>query len=67
MPMGPDPFDLNRFVTGQAGTYAQALGEIRRGRKTSRWMWFIFPQVADLDRWFGGAPDPATIALLEGV
>jgi len=38
MPMGPDPFDLNRFVTGQAGTYAQALGEIRRGRKTSHWM-----------------------------
>ena len=29
-------------------TYVRALAEIRRGRKTSHWMWFIFPQVAGL-------------------
>jgi uncharacterized protein (DUF1810 family) len=45
-----DPFDLERFVAAQdaAGTYQRALGEIRRGRKLSHWMWFIFPQVAGL-------------------
>ena len=45
---GNDPFDLNRFVEAQAPTYGRALGEIRRGRKTSHWMWFVFPQVAGL-------------------
>jgi uncharacterized protein (DUF1810 family) len=42
--------DLDRFVGAQdsGGTYAQALGELRRGRKTSHWMWFVFPQVAGL-------------------
>ena len=43
---------LNRFVEAQdaGGTYAAALGELRRGRKTSHWMWFVFPQVAGLGR-----------------
>ncbi|MCW2846592.1 MAG: hypothetical protein JWR90_566 [Marmoricola sp.] len=42
--------DLDRFVSAQDSgrTYAQALGELRRGRKTSHWMWFVFPQVAGL-------------------
>ena len=43
-----DRFDLARFVDAQAGTYARALAEIRRGRKTSHWMWFVFPQIAGL-------------------
>jgi uncharacterized protein (DUF1810 family) len=45
-----DPFDLERFVAAQdaAGTYQRALSEIRRGRKSSHWMWFVFPQVAGL-------------------
>jgi uncharacterized protein (DUF1810 family) len=41
-------FDLERFVTAQADVYAQALGELRAGRKTSHWMWFVFPQMAGL-------------------
>ena len=45
-----DPHDLNRFVTAQAGVYDQALLELRRGRKTSHWMWFVFPQLAGLGR-----------------
>jgi uncharacterized protein (DUF1810 family) len=45
-----DPYNLQRFVTAQAGTYAAALAEIRAGRKTSHWMWFIFPQIAGLGR-----------------
>jgi uncharacterized protein (DUF1810 family) len=39
-----DPFDLNRFVRAQKTDYEQALSEIKSGRKTSHWMWYIFPQ-----------------------
>jgi len=45
-----DPFNLERFVLAQRNTYSQALSEIARGRKTSHWMWFIFPQVKGLGR-----------------
>jgi uncharacterized protein (DUF1810 family) len=54
-----DRYDLNRFLTAQdsGGTYEQAVAELRRGRKVSHWMWFVFPQVAGLgqtptSRWF---------------
>jgi uncharacterized protein (DUF1810 family) len=40
--------DLARFVAAQAGIYDQALAELRRGRKQSHWMWFVFPQIAGL-------------------
>src|SRR4051812_5713354 len=40
----PDPYDLDRFVLTQVGTYEQAISEIRNGQKHSHWMWFIFPQ-----------------------
>jgi uncharacterized protein (DUF1810 family) len=45
-----DPFDLERFVQAQdlGGTYEHALAELHRGRKTSHWMWFVFPQIAGL-------------------
>ena len=36
--------DLHRFLDAQEGVYAQALAELRAGRKRSHWMWFIFPQ-----------------------
>ncbi len=41
---------LQRFVNAQdqGGTYGRALAELRAGRKTSHWMWFVFPQVAGL-------------------
>jgi uncharacterized protein (DUF1810 family) len=45
-----DPYDLQRFVDAQAGTHAQALAELRAGRKAGHWMWFVFPQVAGLGR-----------------
>ncbi len=45
-----DPHDLQRFVAAQEDTYARALAELRRGRKTSHWMWFVFPQVQGLGR-----------------
>ena len=42
--------DLERFVNAQdaRGTYTAALAELRAGRKTSHWMWFVFPQIAGL-------------------
>ena len=40
--------DLDRFVTAQQPVYDQVLAELRRGRKESHWMWFIFPQIAGL-------------------
>ena len=40
--------NLNRFLDAQDGDYARALAEIKRGRKQSHWMWYIFPQLAGL-------------------
>ena len=56
--MGSMPFDLERFVTAQDGVYEGVLRELRQGRKTSHWIWFVFPQVAglgrsDLSRFYG--------------
>jgi uncharacterized protein (DUF1810 family) len=47
---GADPYDLQRFIRAQddGGTYAGALGELERGRKSGHWMWFVFPQLAGL-------------------
>jgi uncharacterized protein (DUF1810 family) len=45
-----NPHNLERFVDAQnaGGTYDHAVEELRRGRKTSHWMWFVFPQIAGL-------------------
>jgi uncharacterized protein (DUF1810 family) len=49
--------DLDRFVHAQDDggpdgetVYRRALAELRAGRKTSHWMWFVLPQVAGLGR-----------------
>jgi uncharacterized protein (DUF1810 family) len=45
----PD-FDLGRFVSAQdgGGTYERVVAELKRGSKTSHWMWFVFPQISGL-------------------
>lgn len=43
-----DPFDLERFVAAQAANYADALAELRAGRKRTHWSWYVFPQVRGL-------------------
>jgi uncharacterized protein (DUF1810 family) len=43
-----DPYNLRRFVEAQEQDYDQALSEIRRGRKQSHWMWYLFPQFSGL-------------------
>jgi uncharacterized protein (DUF1810 family) len=42
--------DLRRFVDAQERVYDDAVRELRAGRKTSHWMWFVFPQIAGLGR-----------------
>ena len=42
--------ELDRFVAAQDGVYPSALAELKRGRKTTHWMWFVFPQVRGLGR-----------------
>jgi len=49
--------DLERFVREQDRGYDRVLAELRNGRKTGHWIWFIFPQIAglgrsDMSRWF---------------
>ena len=50
--MSDDPFDLARFVSAQnsADVYGHALNELRGARKTTHWMWFVFPQLTGLGR-----------------
>jgi uncharacterized protein (DUF1810 family) len=43
-----DRFALDRFLEAQAGAYEAACDELRRGRKSGHWIWFIFPQLKDL-------------------
>ena len=46
----PERFDLGRFVAAQdaGGSYRSAATELRAGRKTTHWMWYVFPQIAGL-------------------
>jgi uncharacterized protein (DUF1810 family) len=43
-----DPHDLARFVEAQAVNHAQALAELRTGRKRSHWSWYVLPQLRGL-------------------
>jgi uncharacterized protein (DUF1810 family) len=43
-----DPFNLERFVDAQNPIFEQVLTELRRGRKESHWIWFVFPQLTGL-------------------
>ena len=43
-----DPYNLQRFVGAQNPLFEQICAELRQGRKTSHWMWFIFPQIHGL-------------------
>jgi uncharacterized protein (DUF1810 family) len=45
-----DPFRLQRFVDAQDPIFAEICAELGRGRKTTHWMWFVFPQLAGLGR-----------------
>ncbi len=41
---------LDRFVQAQEKTYAGALAELKAGKKTGHWIWWIFPQLRGLGK-----------------
>ena len=41
-------FDLQRFVDAQNPIFDRVVAELRAGRKTTHWMWFVFPQIEGL-------------------
>jgi uncharacterized protein (DUF1810 family) len=45
-----DPYRLQRFVDAQRGVIDGVMAELRAGRKTGHWIWFVFPQLAGLGR-----------------
>jgi uncharacterized protein (DUF1810 family) len=40
--------EIKRFLDAQENDFVRALAEIKRGRKQSHWMWYVFPQIAGL-------------------
>ncbi|MDJ1506140.1 DUF1810 domain-containing protein [Xanthocytophaga agilis] len=53
---------LSRFLDAQNQVYLKALQEIKSGRKTSHWMWYIFPQIKGL-----GQSDTAKFYAIEDI
>lgn len=41
---------MERFLKAQETQYINALTEIKNGRKTSHWIWYVFPQLEQLGR-----------------
>ena len=39
---------MQRFLDAQQSSFETALSEIKRGRKQTHWMWYIFPQIQGL-------------------
>ncbi len=50
-------YDLDRFLKAQEHSYDQALKEVRGGKKTSHWIWYIFPRIvkhgSDTSKFYG--------------
>ncbi|MEY8840519.1 DUF1810 domain-containing protein [Cribrihabitans sp. XS_ASV171] len=42
--------DAGLFLSAQDRVWSAVLSELEQGRKTSHWMWFVFPQLAALGR-----------------
>ena len=40
--------ELIKFLDAQNQVYLKALSEIKKGKKTTHWMWYIFPQIKGL-------------------
>jgi uncharacterized protein (DUF1810 family) len=39
---------LNRFIEAQNDAYQEIVQELKKGKKLTHWMWYIFPQIAGL-------------------
>ncbi|WP_368669712.1 DUF1810 domain-containing protein [Roseibium sp. RKSG952] len=40
--------ELEMFIEAQDTVWPDVLRELEQGQKTSHWMWFVFPQLAEL-------------------
>ncbi|MBS0151501.1 MAG: DUF1810 family protein [Nitrospira sp.] len=52
-----DVYNLHRFLAAQAPTYDTVLAELRSRRKSSHWIWFLFPQITGLDLAIKAGPE----------
>jgi uncharacterized protein (DUF1810 family) len=43
-------YELDRFVQAQAPAWPRVVAELKAGRKTSHWIWYVFPQLKELGR-----------------
>ncbi len=43
-------YDLDRFLVAQSRDYDKARAEIAAGRKTTHWIWYVYPQLRGLGR-----------------
>jgi uncharacterized protein (DUF1810 family) len=50
MPFNLTNNGLGRFVDAQGPVYNSVFKELASGRKTTHWMWFVFPQLKGLGR-----------------
>jgi uncharacterized protein (DUF1810 family) len=48
--MTEQQFDLRRFIRAQDWVYDEALAEVKAGKKTGHWIWYIFPQMIGLGK-----------------
>ena len=44
----PNNNELTRFLDAQNQGYLKAISEIKKGKKDTHWMWYIFPQIKGL-------------------
>ncbi|MBF4493236.1 DUF1810 domain-containing protein [Flavobacterium sp. JLP] len=42
--------DITRFLDAQNKLYLTAFSELKKGKKQTHWMWFIFPQIKGLGK-----------------
>lgn len=48
--MAENSFDLQRFISAQSQVWDDVCAQLRERRKQTHWMWFVFPQLAELGR-----------------
>jgi uncharacterized protein (DUF1810 family) len=55
---------MDRFVTLQKNDFKIALSEIKNIRKRSHWMWYIFPQLKVLNKFYQGFKCERTLKII---
>ncbi|MEY4365374.1 MAG: hypothetical protein RLZZ305_718 [Actinomycetota bacterium] len=58
--MSSPGFDADLFLTAQERDFRTAVTEIRDGRKSSHWMWHVFPQIAGIPELHGHRSSPTS-------